>query len=153
MEIRITKRDRRTELACLRSDGSRTTANLGLALPYHDLAHYVVERHFALRNGFFGNIAAGYSVEALGDKAVIRTLGAQSAVAEVLARALGSLLTAACSLEQFPLLVTEELAALRLSAPEGLCTAAGEQLLGEFRSLVARYVALKNGETLRLQFD
>jgi hypothetical protein len=153
MEIRITKKDRRNELACLRSDGTRTAANLGPALPYHDLAHYVVERHFRLREGFFGNVAAGYSMEALADKAVIQSLGAQSWVAEVLARALGSLFTGACTLEQFPLLVTEELAAMRMSSPAGLSAALGDELLGEFRSLVARYDALKNGETLKLQFE
>jgi hypothetical protein len=153
MEVQITKRGRRNELACLRRDGSRTASNVGPGLPYHDLAHYVVERHFGLREGFFGHIAAGYSIEALADKALIQSLGPESWVAEVLARALGSLFTGACTLEQFASLVTEDLATLKIRAPEGLNAAAGEKLLAEFKELVARYDALKNAETLRLRFE
>jgi hypothetical protein len=153
MQIQITKKNRRNELACLRSDGSRTTANVGPALPYHDLAHYVVEGHFGLREGFFGHIAAGYSFEALSDKAVIRSLGPGSMVAEVLARALGSLFTGACTHEQFAPLVRQELAGMGMAAPEGLSAPVAEELLAKFRSLVARYDALPSGETLRLQFE
>jgi hypothetical protein len=60
MEVQITKRDRRNELTCLRTDGSRTAANVGPALPFHDLAHYVVERQFRLREGFFGLVSERY---------------------------------------------------------------------------------------------
>ena len=80
----------RNQLACVRADGTRTTANLRPRLPPHDLAHYVVERQFGLRKGFFGNIAAGYSIEALSDKEVMKSLSGESWVAEILARALAS---------------------------------------------------------------
>jgi hypothetical protein len=109
MEVRLTKNERRHKLTCLRSDGSQTTANLGPGLPYHDLAHFVVEERFRIQRGFFGNIAAGYSIESLSDKDVIMTLGSESWTAEVLARAVGSLATGACSAEQFSVLVNEEL--------------------------------------------
>jgi hypothetical protein len=152
MEVLITKRERRNELTCVRIDCSQTRANLGPGLPYHDLAHYVAERHFNLRSGFFGNIASGYSLQALSDKEIIKTLGAESWVAEALAGALGSLATGACSFEQFPDLVTQGLEARGIRAPEGLSAAAAEKLLAEFKELVARYDALKNGETLKLHF-
>jgi hypothetical protein len=152
MEVLITKRERRNELTCVRTDGSQTRANLGPGLPYHDLAHYVVERYFNLRSGFFGNVASGYSLQALSDKEIIKSLGAESWVAEALAGALGALATGACTFEQFPDLVTQGLGARGIGAPEELSAAAAEKLLAEFKALVARYDALKNGETLRLRF-
>ncbi len=153
MEVLITKRERRNELMCVRADGSRTTANLGPGLPYHDLAHYVAEQRFKLRSGFFGNIASGYSTEQLADKAVIQSLGPESWLAEVLARAVGSLATGACRCDQFSTLVTAELTAMGIRAPENLSATAGEELLAQFRELADRYDSLKNGETLRLQFE
>jgi len=62
VEIRITKKERRTVLSCVRADGSSTTADLGPGLPAHDLAHFVVERAFQLRQGFFGNVLRGESL-------------------------------------------------------------------------------------------
>lgn len=136
----------------MRADGSRTSAKLGPGLPGHDLAHFVVERHCRLRLGFFGNVAAGYSLEALSDKAVIRTLGAESWLAEVLARALGSLATGACAPEQFTALVREELVRLGIALPEHLTSATGVQMLSELKQLSERYDSLTNGQSLCLRF-
>jgi len=136
----------------LRDDGSRTTAQLGPGLPHHDLAHYVVERYFGLRHGFFGNVASGYTLEALSDKAVIRALGAESWLAEVLARAVGSLATGACTFEQFPTLISEELVHRGIQMPERLTAAAGAEMLRELNQLIERYDSLANGESLSLRF-
>jgi hypothetical protein len=122
-------------------------------VPSHDLAHYVAERHFGIRGGFFGNIAAGYSIEALSDKDVIGTLSPESLLAEVLARALGSVSTGACDLGQFDLLVSEELVRLGIQVPEDLSAAATAAALAEFTELLDRYASLGNGEALQLKFD
>jgi hypothetical protein len=153
MDVRLVKKERRNQLTCRRADGSRTTADLGPGLPYHDLAHYVVERKFRVRGGFFGNIAAGYSIEALSDKDVIKTLGSESWVAEILARALGSLSTGACTSEQFPLLVNEELAHWSIARMESLSAEVIGETLAEFQQLVAQYDALPVGGSLELVFE
>jgi hypothetical protein len=153
MRVRITKRERRNQLVCVRADGSRTSADLGPGLPYHDLAHYVVERRFGLRKGFFGNIAAGYTIEALSDKEVIKSLGSESMVAEILARALGSVATGACRPDQFSLLVNEELANLGVARLENIRPAGVLEMLEEFQDLAARYQSLSRGDSLDLVFD
>jgi hypothetical protein len=152
MQITITKRGRRNDMRCVRPDGSCEVANLGPGLPHHDLAHFVVERRWQLREGFFGNIAGGYSFTQLADKDVIKKLGAQSAQAEVLARALGSLFTGACTAEQFAELVNTELDQWHwpiVPVSPAMVQGAAE----EFEHLLARFNGLGAGESLELQFE
>lgn len=153
MQIQLTRTERRTRLTCLREDGSRTTASVGPGLPYHDLAHYVVETRLCLRRGFFGNVAAGYSLEALADKAVITTLGAESWTAEILARALGALATGAATPEQFSGLVNAELGERGTPPLENLSASFAAGMLAEFKALIGRFEALPNGGTLGLEFE
>jgi len=152
MQIVVKKRGKRCELTCRRADGSTTKAALGPGLPYHDFAHFVAERRYALRGGFFGNVAAGYSLEALGDKQVIQLLGPEASIAEVLARAVGALATGACRPDEFASLVNEELAGMGVAPLEDADAGAAEKMLAEFRELIARYDALGDGESLQLEF-
>lgn len=152
MEIELTKKDRRNRLTCVRADGSRTTADVGPGLPFHDLAHFIVETRLELRHGFFGNVASGYSLEALADKAVIRTLGAETWLAETLARALGALATGATTPEQFSDLVNTDLAALHMAPLESLRARLATEMLTDFKALIGRYEAVPNGGSLRLEF-
>jgi hypothetical protein len=139
-------------MRCVRPDGSCELANLGPGLPHHDLAHFVVERRWQLRDGFFGNIAGGYSFAQLSDKDVIKKLGAQSAQAEVLARALGSLYTGACTAEQFAELVNTELDQWHWPiVPVSFAMVQGAA--AEFGELLARFKTLGDGESLELQFE
>ena len=139
-------------LACARPDGTAASADLGPNLPHHDLAHFVVERAFGLSDGFFGNIARGYTPAQLSDKHVIRRLGVEPYRAEILARALGSLHTGACSPEQFEDLVNAELASLGL--PRMLIAPTiREALLEEFKGHLATYQALRDGESMTLSFS
>src|SRR5690606_2784722 len=116
MQVRITRKGARNQLACFRPDGSSAAASLGPNLPHHDLAHFVVERAFGLQDGFFGHIARGYSPSQLSAKATILSLGAAPYRAEILARALGSLSTGACTPDQFEELVNLELAGMSLTS-------------------------------------
>jgi hypothetical protein len=152
MNIKISKRGRRNEMHCVRLDGSYEVADLGPGLPHHDLAHFVVERQWNLRQGFYGNIADGYTFAQLSDKEVIKRLGSQSAQAEVLARALGSLFTGACTEEQFAPLVNTELEQWQVPVvPVNPATV--RSAAAEFASLVARFEALRQGESLELRFE
>jgi len=151
VDIRITKKGSRNVLACARLDGTATSADLGPSLPHHDLAHFVVERAFGLRDGFFGNIARGYTPAQLSDKHIIRTLGVEPYRAEILARALGSLHTGACSPEQFEDMVNAELTSLGL--PRMLIAPAlREALLAEFEEYLTTYQALRDGDSMLLSF-
>jgi hypothetical protein len=121
-------------------------------VPHHDLAHFVAERRWALRGGFFGNIARGCSIAQLSAAGFIRTLGPEALQAEVLARALQSHATGACATEQFAELVNSELAQWRVplvEAPAAMVREATAELAG----LASRYRALGDGESLLLEFD
>jgi hypothetical protein len=152
LTVKFTRKQARSRLSCHRADGSSTAGDLGPQLPYHDLAHYVVESTLGIRRGFFGNIAAGCSIESLGDKRTIKTLGAEAWVAEVLARALISVQTGACHREQFAELVNSELAHLKIAAVEGLSVAGIDQMSDEFQRLAKQFDALAPGESLSLEF-
>jgi hypothetical protein len=152
MRIILTKRGRRHRLCCQKADGTSTLSDLGPRLPHHDLAHFVVEQRFGLREGFFGHIARGYTPEQLSDKEVIKSLGRESLAGEILARALQSLSSGSCSSEQFAELVNTEFAqwaipALHVSLPDV------QTVRAEFASLIQRYAGLKDGERLTLDFD
>jgi hypothetical protein len=127
-------------------------ADLGPNLPFHDLAHFVVEREFRLQHGFFANIARGYSPAQLSDKGVILSLGAEPYRAEILARGLGSLATGACDPEQFEDLVNAELSRLALSTML-ISTQVRESMMLEFKALRDSYACLQDGEGLDLEFD
>jgi hypothetical protein len=126
-------------------------AELGPGLPHHDLAHYVIERKLGLTSGFFGRIAEGYTVAQLSDRDIIKTLGAQTLIAEVVARALQSLSSGACTADQFMELVNVELAQWRVAA---LAIEPGTiaEMSIEFQSLIERYGALKNGQFIEVEF-
>jgi hypothetical protein len=151
MRISITKRGHRHEMRCVRQDGSAEVTDLGPKLPYHDIAHFLVERQWRLGEGFFGNIARGLTFAQLSDPTAIRNLGPQSLQAEILARALQSLCSGACTAEQFAELVNSELAHWRLPAIQATL-ATVEVLATEYRDLVDQYQALRAGESLTLEF-
>ena len=153
MKITITRKNHRNQLVCERDDGSRTIANLGPSLPYHDLAHYVAERTFGLTGGFFAGIAAGHTISELSDADVIRTLGPESWQAEVLARGLGSLVTGACKPDQFDALVNSELRHMGVETISGLNHGVAESLLQQYQDLIESYRRLGEGDSIELQFD
>ncbi len=139
-------------MSCWRDDGSGTSADLGPSLPYHDLAHFVAERHFAIEYGFFGNVRHGYSIEELAEERVIRSLGPDSWKAEVLARAVGSLVSGACSPQQFEELVTCELTQMGLEFEENLEEDIACKLRQELQELISDYDNLADGESQELVF-
>jgi hypothetical protein len=152
MNVIFTRNGARTRLLCRRTDGTFTSADLGPSLPGHDFAHLIVERTLQLPAGFFVNIAKGYSIQQLSDAAMIRSLGAESYVAEILARALGSLATGACTVDQFPELVGTELEQMGLRLPGELSAELAMRMLEELQSLIKCFAELAPGESLELPF-
>lgn len=151
MKIVFTKRASRTRMSCHRADGTFTRADVGPGLPAHDFAHLIAERTFALRAGFFVNVANGYSLQQLSDAATIRSLGAEPYVAEVLARALGELATGACTCEQFADRVTSELIGMGLEVPPGIGSERAASMLSELQELTRRFGELRTGESMELE--
>lgn len=137
---------------CHRADGTFTSADLGPSLPGHDFAHLIVEQALQLPAGFFVNIAKGYSIQQLSDAATVRSLGTEPYVAEILARALGSLVTGACTVEQFTELVGTELRQMGLSVPGGVSAESATRMLEELQSLLKRFAGLAPGESMELKF-
>lgn len=153
MNITFSRKGGRTRLICRRADGTFTSADLGPSLPGHDFAHFIVERTLRLAAGFFVNIAKGYSIQQLSDAATIRSLGADPYVAEILARALGSLATGACTAEQFPELVGTELGQMGFTVPAGVSAESATRMLEELQSLLRRFAGLGPGESMELQLS
>ena len=152
MDVIFTRTGTRTRLLCRRANGTFTSADLGPGVPSHDFAHLIVERALRLASGFFINIANGYSIQQLSEATTIHSLGPDPYVAEILARALGSLATGACTMEQFPDLVRVELEQMRLPVPQGLTAEATARMLTELRTLLERFGNLAPGEVLKLRF-
>jgi len=101
----------------IRDDGSTNTEKLGPVIPHHDLAHFVVEQEFSLKNGFWGNINKGMTIAQLSDKAIIKDLPVESWLAEVMTRNLQALQSGAAEPNQFIKLVQWE----AQSVPELSC--------------------------------
>ena len=139
-------------MGCIREDGSFTSADLGPALPFHDIAHFVAEQTFKIENGFYGLISKGYSIDELSDPVVIKKLGFESWLAEILTRGLQTLLSGACTLEQFSWQVTSEIHAMDEKHVPDL----NEKIVGEmfqhYKSLIEKWDSLADGETLELHY-
>lgn len=153
MRIKIINKGDRNQLVCERRDGTLEIADLGPKLPFHDIAHFIVERQLKLKNGFYGNIYNGYSVKQLSDKEIIKTLPLQSAVAEITTRALQSLGVGACTVEQFITLITEEFELYAINFPLNLDKKQIIQMLSAYKNNVLQWEQLKEGEVLELNLE
>jgi hypothetical protein len=153
MLIKITKKINRNILVCTRADGSYTKAEMGSQLPFHDIAHYVADKNLGIKSGFYGSVSQGYSIEQLSDKHVIKTLGAEAWLSEILARALGSLYTGSCGPEQFIPLIQIE---MKGRGEEDKIPVFDEkkviEMLEEYTTLLDKWRNLLDGGVLELQF-
>ncbi len=153
MEIKLQKKGKRNQLICVRDDGSFERSELGPNIPYHDLAHYASEKILGIGDGFFGNIRSGLSVEQLGEKNVIKKLGADILISEVVARTLQLLSSAACTKVEFPHLVRQEmdLYGMKKLTVE-LSRSNINRMLKLYDNLLAEWESLPDGEMIRLEF-
>jgi hypothetical protein len=143
----------RSVLRCIRADGSDTWQKQEKHAEFfvaHDLTHFAVESILGLASGFFGLLAAGWSIEDTTGKGARGALPAEAHAAEVLVglldseRASGTLWTA----EEFN-------EALRLKLGDEALTLSGDQLLAIRRrraELQRRWAETAEGATMELQF-
>lgn len=153
MQIKILHKGNRNQLICEKRDGGVEIADLGPKLPYHDIAHFVVERQLKLAGGFYRNIYNGYSVRELSDKHIIKTLPMQSAVAEITTRALQALGSGACTVEQFTDLVNEEFELHSINFALTLDEKQIHKMLSDYMDMISQWEQLTEGESLELNLE
>lgn len=153
MKVKFVYKGNRNQLICVRSDESVEMADLGPSLPYHDLAHFVVEKHLHLQHGFFGNIHRGMTVQALSDKEIIKTLPVESIVAEIATRALQSIWSGAVPVDQYSEVLKAEFEALGISERFIISTDDVTNMQLQYDDLISQWTELKEGEALELEFD
>lgn len=152
MEIIITKGKNRNTLTCRRADGTFTTENLGPDIPYHDIAHYVVEKKFDLKNGFYGKIKAGMTIAALSDKKIIKRLESESWLAEILARNLQAMASGAAGIDDFIQLVEWEAKNMKNVKVPPMDISDVKVMKSEFDKLCKKWDSISENEQISLQF-
>ncbi len=141
------------QLTCVRSDGTTSGAKVGAQVAYHDLAHLVVELKGRFENGFFGLVSKGFSVDALSEPNVVKNLGRESHVVEVLVRGLGAMLMGACKPYEYESLVREELGELYDEVELNLTEQLAREWLSAYEVLIAIWERLGESETLVIEFN
>ena len=153
MEILITKGKNKNTLTCKRTDGTSTSLNLGPDIPNHDIAHYVVEKEFRLENGFYGKIKSGMTIEELSDKEIIKNLGAETWLSEIMARNLQSIGSGAAKTEQFIELINWEAQNISgIEVPDMNLTDI-ERMKSEFDKLCGKWNFIPENGQLKLNFE
>lgn len=143
----------RNWLRCTREDGSNTSVSLGPDIPYHDIAHYVVEKKFGLNDGFFGKIRSGMCIEELSDPEIIKTLGPESWLAEIMARNLQALGSKAVQPEQYLELTQWEAQNMKGVEVPDMTTKDIEAISTEYNRLCSDWDVLLENESLQLDFE
>ncbi len=151
MQIKIYNRGTRNQLVCDLQDGGVEIADIGPNLPMHDLAHFVVEQQLKLKQGFYGNIYRGFSVNQLSDKEVIKGLPQEAMVAEVVTRGLQSLASGACRLDQFQELISLELEQMGWELEKPLGEKEVAQMHEAYKALLDQWSHISEGEAMVLE--
>lgn len=152
MEIIITKGEHRNTLYCKRTDGTFTSENLGPEIPNHDIAHFVVEEKFHLTKGFYGNIAAGMTIQDLSNKDIIKNLDSESWLAEIMTRNLQSLNSGAAKIEEYIALVTWEASTMKSIEIPMMNLMQIHEMKAEYDALCTQWSLIPINGELRLQF-
>ena len=153
MLIRISKDPSGNSILCIRKDGTFTRSSAGPSLPHHDLAHYAVETCLGMKNGFYGMIEQGYDIAHLSDKNIIKTLGPETWLAEIVTRALQSHSSGACTSEQFAQLIALELNERHAQLPSDFSEKSLSEMAAIFRNLLLRWKEVPEGGFLVLSFE
>lgn len=158
MQVRLKKaKDGRPTVTCVRADGTSTTGRLGPGDfgPVHDLTHYAVETTLGLRGGFYGLLAAGWSIPDFEVKGTGRRLADEAIVTECIVGQLTNAVLGGREIaaKDFNWLVGE---AVRAARPAAVAPTVDDALLRTMRerlaALLARWRVLPPGETLELDF-
>ena len=153
MEITIIKGKNRNTLTCKRKDGTLTSMNLGPDIPNHDIAHYIVEKEFKLENGFYGKVKSGMTIEELSDKEIIKNLGSETWLSEIMARNLQSIGSGAVKTEQFIELINWEAQNINGIEIPNMSLTIIEKMKSDFDHLCEKWNLIPEGGKLKLVFE
>jgi len=152
MDIILRKGSHRNTLTCIRTDGTVTRINLGPNIPHHDLAHYVVEKQLNLKQGFYGKIKSGMTIEQLSDKTIIKTLDGETWLSEIMTRHLQSLGANTIKVEEFVTLIHWETQTNKHTEAYKVDLNTAKVIKHEFETLCDTWDLLLDNETLELKF-
>ena len=152
-------RDADAQLVLVRADGTSTHGTVGPAAgfgPVHDLAHYVVERRFALADAFLGLVAAGWTITDFERRGASRTLPDTAMLAESMAGELSreAMMQQPSDPADFAWAVTAWLAQARPGyVPPAIEADVVLAMREELAGLRARWDAVPVGGVLELAFE
>ena len=160
LTFRIKKRpDANALLVLVREDGTSTTGQIGPPQgygPVHDLAHYVVERTLGLGQGFLGLVASGWEIADFEARGAAKQLPGEALFAECAAGELSrqAMMWQWSSAEDYVWAVETY---MKQSRPDytmpAITSDAFEGMRAELLELRRRWIELKPGETLDLEFS
>lgn len=152
------RKDGNTVLRCVRDDGSvtwqRNENQQARFFPLHDLLHYAVESELGFAHGFFGLIAAGWTIDETTGKSARGPLPHETLEVEHFVSSFTAEWNSATgwTAEDF----NEQAASFARTrgspAPRSLSDEQLKRVRDRFNELVARWRDLPEGETLRLEF-
>lgn len=142
-------------LRCIRADGStvwqRQRGPRGAFFPLHDLTHFAVESVLRFRDGFFGLIADGWSIEDTEGRGARGPLPPEALLVE---RLVGLLDVERASNARWTASeVIAQLALAGVTAPPVLTDSALDEVRARRGELFARWADLAPGESLELIFE
>ncbi len=112
-----------------------------------------MENFLQLNEGFFGNLEQDCSIKQLSDKEFIKTLGWQTWLAEISARALQALASGSCALNEFSGLINSELSAMGITKKVHISQSTALSLRQKLLELNRSFENLVEGESLELIFQ
>ena len=152
MRIEIQKGNGRNLLRCIRRDNTIEVADLGPSLPYHDIAHFVVETEMSFHRGFYGNIQSGMSIAELNNKEIIKGLPGESWLAEIMTRNLQAIASGAARAEEYIELVGWEISTMNGVDPIELRLGNVQRMFERYTAYVKQWKNLLEGDALVLEF-
>ena len=125
---------------------------MGPNIPYHDMAHYVVEKEFDLTKGFYGSLKLGQSIADLSDKEIIKNLDGEAWLAEILARNLQAMGAGAIKEGQFIAVIEAEAAGNKEIKVPQMSPRQIAKIKMVYTQYCIRWQALHENEALKLLF-
>jgi hypothetical protein len=156
MIIRFSKTRHGPVLTCIRDAGSVTGVKprQGLFFVRHDLMHYAVETTLELREGFYGLVAGGRSIESFADPGTAKNLPAEAITTEFIVGLFDQIANFGenPSAEHVNQTLRAMLSHRETPNFQGLTGNAIRTILERFNSLLVRYYDLPEGDRMELRF-
>lgn len=156
MIIRFSKTCHGPVLTCIRDDGSVTgiKPRQGAFFVRHDLMHYAVETTLELREGFYGMVAGGRSIESFNGPGTASTLPAEAVNAEFIVGLFDQIANFGDNpdAEHVNQTLRAMLAERRTPSCQAMSETAIRAILARFNSLLVRFYELPEGGQLELPF-